>query len=161
MKHYIRVTSGPYAGAFYEFRTKKDALAMARALEKARPYSTDYGNDRDRFPETHLKSRRTSAPPSRHHSTMKTDRLHEAQLYWDAQDPKNEGWWLRYRDAHGVEQGTTIEANENATTEELAVAVEAKSHWLPGNGKIKVFRGGQPRGSITLTDGKISDWRAH
>lgn len=96
----------------------------------------------------------------RSHATMKSDRLHEAQLYWDAQDPKNEGWWLRYRDERGVEQGTAIEAAEDATTEELAEAVEAETHWLPSNGKIKVFRGEQPRGSITLTDGKVSDWRA-
>lgn len=54
MKHYIRVTSGPYKGAIYEFPTKKDALVLAKALEKGRPHSTDYGNDRDGFPEVHL-----------------------------------------------------------------------------------------------------------
>ncbi len=58
VKHYIRVTSGPYSGAVYEFATKREALALARALEKLRPYSTDYGNDRDGFPETHLKGAR-------------------------------------------------------------------------------------------------------
>ena len=96
----------------------------------------------------------------RSHSTMKEDRLHEAQLYWDDQDPKNKGWWLRYRDARGLEQGTAIEADEDATIKQLVAAIEAESHWLPGNGKIKMFRGEQPRGSITLTDGKVSDWRA-
>lgn len=58
MKHYVRVTSGPHSGAIYEFATKKEALTLARALEESRPYSTDYGNDRDGFPEVHLKKAR-------------------------------------------------------------------------------------------------------
>lgn len=66
VKHYIRVTLGPYKGAIYEFPTKKDALVLARALEKERPHSTDYGNDRDGFPETHLKGQRA-------HATVKTE----------------------------------------------------------------------------------------
>jgi len=81
-----------------------------------------------------------------------------AQLYWDAQDPKNEGWWLRFYDASGTEQGTAIEASEDATTEELAAAVENESHWI-GEGTIKIMRGEQPRGSITIRDGAVS-WRA-
>jgi hypothetical protein len=105
--------------------------------------------------------RAATAPKRRSHSTMQTDQLHEAQLYWDDQDPKNQGWWLRYRDERGEQQGTTIEADEDAATEELAAAVEAGVHRLPGNGKIKVFRGEEPRGSITLIDGKVSNWRAH
>ena len=70
MKHYIRVTSGPYSGAIYALPTKKDALVLERALQKLRPNSTDYGNDRDGFPEVHLKGRRASTSP-RHHSTKK------------------------------------------------------------------------------------------
>lgn len=69
MKHYIRVTSGPYSGAVYEFAAKKDALALARALEKVRPRSMDYGNDRDGFPEVHLKNRRAVNVSRRQHST--------------------------------------------------------------------------------------------
>lgn len=64
MKHYIRITAGPYTGTIYEFATKKEATAWARAMEKLRPYSTDYGNERDAFPEVHLTGdRRASAPP--------------------------------------------------------------------------------------------------
>jgi hypothetical protein len=55
MRHYIRVTAGPYAGQIYQFDTKKDAIVLERSLNQLRPYSTDYGNDRDGFPETHLK----------------------------------------------------------------------------------------------------------
>jgi len=87
-------------------------------------------------------------------------RMHEAQLYWDDQDSKNEGWWLRFRDDRGTEQGTAIDGDEDASTQELANAIEKEAHWLPANGKIKVFRGEQPRGSITLKNGEVSDWRA-
>jgi hypothetical protein len=78
MKHYIRVTSGPYSGAIYEFAAKKDALALASALEKLRPHSTDYGNDRDRFPETHLKDRRpsTRSPLRAIQAQLKKKRAH-------------------------------------------------------------------------------------
>jgi hypothetical protein len=81
--HYIRVTAGPYSGQIYQFKTKKDALALEHALNRLRPGSTDYGNDRDYFPETHLKGRRasTSNPlravraqlkaPGRQHATKK------------------------------------------------------------------------------------------
>ena len=67
VKHYIRVTAGPHSGAIYEFATKSEALALARALEKLRPHSTDYGNDRDGFPEVHLKGRRAATS----HATKK------------------------------------------------------------------------------------------
>jgi hypothetical protein len=60
VRHYIRVTAGPYAGQIYQFATKKDALALESALHRLRPHSTDYGNDRDGFPETHLMARRAS-----------------------------------------------------------------------------------------------------
>lgn len=60
MRHYIRVTAGPYRGQIYQFDTKKDAVALERALNQLRPNSTDYGNDRDYFPETHLKDTRAS-----------------------------------------------------------------------------------------------------
>lgn len=60
MKHYIRVTAGPYGGAIYALPTKRDALVLERALERLRPNSTDYGNDRDGFPQIHLKGRRAS-----------------------------------------------------------------------------------------------------
>jgi hypothetical protein len=60
VRHYIRVTAGPYRGQIYQFDTKKDALTLERALNRLRPHSTDYGNDRDFFPETHLKGKRAS-----------------------------------------------------------------------------------------------------
>lgn len=75
MKHYIRVTAGPYSGSIYEFETKKDALVLARAMEQLRPYSTDYGNDRDGFPETRLKGRRALVPP-----TLRTSRDHARKI---------------------------------------------------------------------------------
>lgn len=51
-----------------------------------------------------------------------------------------------------------VHAQELGT--ERANASRFVPDWIPGNGKIKVFRGEQPRGSITLTDGKVSSWRA-
>jgi hypothetical protein len=86
------------------------------------------------------------------------EQMTAAQLYWDDQDPKNAGWWLRYTDATGTEQGTAIDATEDASVEELAAVVEAESHWI-GLGTIKVLRGDQPRGTITVSDGAIS-WSA-
>lgn len=77
MKHYIRITAGPYTGTIYEFATKKEATAWAKAMEKLRPYSTDYGNERDAFPEVHLKGgRRTSAPPRTLHGHARI--IHQA-----------------------------------------------------------------------------------
>lgn len=79
MRHYIRVTAGPYAGEIYEFATKKDALALESALHRLRPHSTDYGNDRDGFPETHLRGRRasTSSPLREVRERLRTsDRAH-------------------------------------------------------------------------------------
>jgi hypothetical protein len=90
--------------------------------------------------------------------TMHT--MHEAQLYWDDQDPQNAGWYLRYRDADGTEQGTAIEADQDATTEELAAAVESESHWLPSAGTIRVYRHEEPRGRITIEDGAVTGWRS-
>ena len=75
MLHYIRVTAGPYSCQIYQFKTKKEARALERALNRLRPNSTDYGNSRDYFPETHLKNRRAStSPPSltgRQHATKR------------------------------------------------------------------------------------------
>jgi len=31
------------------------------------------------------------------------------ELYWDAQDPNNEGWWLRYIQPDGYEDGDAID----------------------------------------------------
>jgi hypothetical protein len=88
------------------------------------------------------------------------DSLHEAQLYWDAPHGADAGWWLRYRDDRGTEQGIEIDGAEDATTEELADAVEASAHWLPPNGEITIIRHGERRGAIRLTDGAVSGWEA-
>lgn len=82
--------------------------------------------------------------------------MSNAQLFWDTQNPSNIGWWLRFWDETGTEQGTSISGTENATTEELAAAVEAESHWI-GEGTIKVIRGEQPSGTITVRDGSV-EW---
>lgn len=78
MRHYIRVTAGPYAGQIYQFATKQDALALERALHRLRPHSTDYGNDRDGFPETHLRDRRatTRSPLREVRAQLGTQRAH-------------------------------------------------------------------------------------
>lgn len=84
--------------------------------------------------------------------------LNEAQLYWDDQDPKNAGWWLRYRDDRGVEEGFSITAAQDATTEELAKAI---TEALDGNyydGAITIIRG-ERRGFVTVECGVAIDWR--
>lgn len=86
-----------------------------------------------------------------------TTEISEAQLYWDAQDAKNAGWFLRYRDSRGTEQGLEIEAEQDATTAELAELVAAAD---VGDGEIIVFRGHERRGSIKVEDGKVLAWRA-
>lgn len=90
-------------------------------------------------------------------TTNKTTEINEAQLYWDDQDHSNAGWWLRYRDSTGQEQGTEIEGDEDASTEELAAACAAE---LPGReGDIRVIRDGVRRGRITLRGDEAPDWR--
>lgn len=84
--------------------------------------------------------------------------ISEAQLFWDDQDASAAGWWLRYRDADGDEQGEAVEAERGASTEELADAVAALA--LDATGEIRVYRGGQPRGWIGLVGGKTTGWRA-
>ena len=88
-------------------------------------------------------------------------RIHDAQLYIDSQDPANVGWWLRYTDEHGTEHGTAIDAAIDASVEDLASAVGDESHWISGDGEIKVLRGERPCGEITLIDGTVSGWRAY
>jgi hypothetical protein len=86
--------------------------------------------------------------------------VNEAQLYWDAQDPKNTGWWLRYRDDRGEEQGVAVEEAADATTSELAVAVKAAigiDSMMTGT--VKVVRGNRT-GTIRIVNGEITDWRA-
>lgn len=87
-------------------------------------------------------------------------RMHEAQLYWDDQNRERPGWYLRYCDDRGNEHGIEIDAAQDATTEELATAVEMAAHWLPDNGQIVVIRNEWRRGSITLADSVVTDWRA-
>lgn len=92
-----------------------------------------------------------------------TRTLNEAQLYWDSQDSDNAGWYLRYHDERGVEQGHALDADEDATTEELAqyVVEELRRHWQSredaDSGTIRVYRGDEPRGRITLEGGVATD----
>lgn len=87
-----------------------------------------------------------------------TTEINEARLFWDDQDHNWTGWWLRYYDSTGQEQGTEIDGDEDATTEELAAACAAA---LPGReGDIRVIRGGERRGRITLRGDEAPDWRA-
>ena len=87
-----------------------------------------------------------------------TTEINEAKLFWDDADHNWAGWWLRYRDSTGQEQGTEIDGDEDATTAELAAACAAA---LPGSaGDIRVIRGGERRGRITLRGDEAPDWRA-
>lgn len=81
-----------------------------------------------------------------------------AQLFWDAQDQRTAGWWLRYTDASGTEQGDAIDGAEDATTEDLAAAVAAR---IPSDtGRVTVLRGERPRGWIDVANGEVVGWRA-
>lgn len=87
-----------------------------------------------------------------------SNEMTEGQLYWDDQDPKNAGWWLRYRDDAGIECGSGIDdIAEDASTEELAQAVAAATYRC---GTVKVYRGEQPRGWIKVEDGSVVGWSA-
>lgn len=90
MRHYIRVTAGPYRGQIYQFATKKDALALERALHRLRPHSTDYGNDRDGFPETHLRghSASTRSPLREVRAQLTSRRAHARKKKLDPRDAK-------------------------------------------------------------------------
>lgn len=81
----------------------------------------------------------------------------DAQLYWDDQDPKNEGWWLSYRNERGDLLGIDLDAEKDASTEELALAVTKTGTGLTG--KVAVIRG-QRRGWIKVEDGISTDWKA-
>lgn len=83
--------------------------------------------------------------------------MRHAQLYWDDQDPKNTGWWLRYYDENGTEQGCAIDAPQDAGMQALADAVDSESHLFEGT--IRVFRGAAQRGEITVGGGAVN-WRA-
>ena len=81
-----------------------------------------------------------------------------AQLFWDAQDPSAAGWWLRYTDAAGTEQGDAIDGDEDAGTEELAARVAASL--VDHTGRVVVIRGERPRGWIDVADGAVANWSA-
>ena len=84
-----------------------------------------------------------------------------AKLYWDAQDPKNTGWWLRYRDARGDEQGCEVSEHKDAAIHELAAAVEAAIGVdATLTGTIEVFHGDMYRGFIAFVNGEAANWRA-
>jgi len=82
-----------------------------------------------------------------------------ARLFWD-EGPDGATWVIRYRDVFAEKKGAVLDVvldvQEDARLEELATAVNAKVHRIPGNGKIKVLRGEGPCGSITLTKGEVS-----
>jgi hypothetical protein len=87
-----------------------------------------------------------------------TNTIHEAQLYWDDQDPKASGWWLRYRDAEGDEQGEPIDGDEDTDTPELAEQVALA---LAGEtGTIELIRNPSRRGSIEVVNGMVVNWNA-
>ena len=94
---------------------------------------------------------------------MTTKNLNEAQLYWDNQDAAAAGWWLRYRDENGAQQGRGILGVEDASLHDLAEQVEhelARADMLSvREGAIKVFRGDRHTGTIRIADGEV-EWKA-
>ena len=87
-----------------------------------------------------------------------TNEFTNGQLYWDSQDGNNEGWWLSYRDARGNEEGYAIDGDRDASTESLAAAVASKL--TDSSLEVKVFRGDEPKGRISIVDGAVENWRA-
>ncbi len=81
-----------------------------------------------------------------------------AQLFWDDQDERASGWWLRYTDERGTEQGDAIDGDEDAGTEELAARVAASL--VDHTGRVVVIRGERPRGWIDVADGAVANWSA-
>lgn len=89
---------------------------------------------------------------------MSAPTVDRAEVYWDDQGPGNAGWWLRYH-VDGTEDGCEIDGDEDDSTETLAasVAIELASY---GAVVVKVIRGEQPRGRISVDGGEVTDWRA-
>lgn len=149
MKHYIRVTAGPYTGTIYEFPTKKEALALARALESARPYSTDYGNERDGFPEVHLKDGRRAAPPPR--------ALHGHARMIESPVTGRDVFAAHERDGHITTRGRrSLSASEFA----LPPGPEEKRRGIKGRlpiDEIGRARSALARASMMYNDGTITE----
>lgn len=85
--------------------------------------------------------------------------IDQAQIFWDDQDPKAAGWWLRYY-LNGTEDGCPIDAERDAGHEDLAPLVAAA---LDFAGRVDVatyLRGDQRTGRITVAGGEVVDWRA-
>lgn len=90
--------------------------------------------------------------------TAPAETITAAQLFWDDQDPKAAGWWLRYTDAAGTEQGAAIDGTEDATTEELAAEVAASLSGM--SGRVVVLRGEKRHGWVDVADGAVANWSA-
>lgn len=63
--------------------------------------------------------------------------MEPAQLYWDDQDPKTAGWWLRYYSEDGAECGEPIDGSRDTFDRDLAGQAAVA---LPvGRHKIKIY----------------------
>lgn len=81
--------------------------------------------------------------------------IDNAQLYWDDQDPRAAGWYLRYR-VNGTEEGTAIDGAEDDSTEDLAQRV---ADHLDTYGRVTVRIGEGTGRRCTVDGGKVVDWR--
>jgi len=79
------------------------------------------------------------------------------QLYWDDQDPSNQGWWLRWYE-DGTEQGCSVDGAEDDPFIDLIASVENE---IDGDfsSEIRFFRGGRESGRIVVVGGVVTDWR--
>lgn len=59
----------------------------------------------------------------------------QAEIFWDSQDPKAAGWWLRWY-VDGSEEGDAIDLERDASAREL---VDAAIGLVPASKGIKVF----------------------
>ena len=67
------------------------------------------------------------------------------ELYWDDQDPNNEGWWLRYIQPDGYEDGYAIDGVSTSPTGQMSRGASTR-RWPRHPG---CFCGARPRATRT------------
>ena len=91
-------------------------------------------------------------------NALTIDHSRTTQLYWDTQDPDNEGWALRYWTVDGVQHSVDLDDDEEASIERLAYQVRREvgpDLILRAPWRIEVHgRGGHRLGSITINPSK-------
>jgi len=85
-----------------------------------------------------------------------TNRISNAALFYDAQDPQCHGWVLRY-DVDGSETSDPIDGDRDDSVEDLAPRVASSLAVYEERIDVKT---GEAHGRITVEAGTVIGWRA-